>query len=82
MPQIKYLLIQKSRLHRMNIYACILNILVPHEVNNQSALLVKRTSQIMLNGQVIIQMRRVPSTTFDGDFEFINAINLCIEGHV
>ena len=41
--------------NRINIYVCILNIQVPHEVKNQSAL-AKRTSKIMKNGQdVIIQ---------------------------
>ena len=34
----------------MNIYACIINIQVPHEVNDQRAI-AKRTSQIMKYGQ-------------------------------
>ena len=34
----------------MNIYACIINIQVPHEVKYQRAK-AKRTSQIMQNGQ-------------------------------
>ena len=42
--------------NRKNIYACIIDIEVPHEVKNQCAL-VKRTSLIMKNGKdVIIQM--------------------------
>ena len=42
--------------NRMNICACIINIQVPHEVNNQRAI-AKRTSQIMKYGQdVIIQI--------------------------
>ena len=40
----------------MNIYACIKDIYVPHEVNNQRVI-AKRTSQIMKYGQdVIIQI--------------------------
>ena len=46
-----------NKINRINIYACIINICVPHEVKNQRAF-VKRTSEIMLNGQdVNIQMR-------------------------
>ena len=45
-----------SSLDRMNIYACIINIQVPHEVKNERAI-AKRTSQIMKHGQnVIIQI--------------------------
>ena len=36
--------------NRKNIYACIINIYVPHDVKNQRAL-AKMTSQIMKNGQ-------------------------------
>ena len=40
-----------------NMYACIININVPHEVKYQRAI-AKRTSQMMENGQDInIQMR-------------------------
>ena len=39
-------------------YAFIINIYVPHEVKYQGALLAKRTSQLLQNGQdVNIQMR-------------------------
>ena len=49
-------------MNRMNIYACIINREVPHKVKYQRA--VKRTSQIMKNGQdVDIQMRSGTSTT-------------------
>ena len=42
----------------MNIYACFINISVPHEVKNQRAI-AKRISQIMQIGQDgIIQMER------------------------
>ena len=43
--------------YRINIYACLIKIEVPHEVKNQRAL-TERTSQIMINGQdVNIRMR-------------------------
>ena len=41
-------------LNIMNIFACIVNIQVPHDVKNQHALALKRTSQIMINGQHVI----------------------------
>ena len=54
----------KSSLSIDRIYACFINILVPHEVKNQRAI-AKRTSQIMQIGQnVIIQLERCMKNSY------------------
>ena len=54
-------------LNRINIYACFVNIYVPHEVKNQRAL-AKRTSQILKNEQDVNTQMRSGTMNINTDF--------------